>query len=148
MKTTVFRMDWLVPVLGIVVVGGAYCFIRSYLGYEQDLRSANQTIAICDRLLEDCNLTRSLVQAQNDGCAATSRGLDAWLSADMANVKADATSADPRTQRVVEACVDYLDRRRSENSAMGAGLPAPQTTPQIAAQSVPTQNLAGASGGK
>ena len=148
MKASVFRVDWLIPVLGIALVGAAYCLMKSYAGYEQEFRSANQTMAICDRLVEDCNLTRSLVQAQNDGCAATSRGLDALLCSDMATVKADAASADPRTQRIVQACYDYLDRRRSEDSPMGAGLPARQSVPQLAAQSVPAQTLAGASAGK
>jgi len=148
MKTEVFRIDWLIPFLGIALLGVGYSLARSYLRFEQESRSSEQSMAICDRLREDCDLARMLVQAQNDGCTTTGRDLDELLAAGIVTVKAQTTSAEARTRRVAEACFDYLDRRRLANYPMGAGLPARHGTPQLAAQSVSPHTLATASPAK
>ena len=54
MKTRTFKIDWLIPVLGIALVGGGYFTVKSYLGLQEQIRSGEQFAATVDRLWEDC----------------------------------------------------------------------------------------------
>ena len=148
MKTKVYRVGWLFPVLGIALSGGSYYVTKSYFGYEQEIRSAEYFMAVCDRLIDDCQLTRMLMQAQNDGCAGTARSLDESLSTSMESINSEVASADTRTRVIAGACLKYIDRRRAQNAVMGAGVPAGRSGLSPVAPGVLAQTAASSSPGK
>ncbi len=151
MKTNVFKVDWLIPVLGLALVGGGYALTKSYLGLQAEIRAEEQLMATIDRLAEDCRLTQVLLQAQDTGCAVAAQSLDELLSANIAAVSSDLASAEPQAQAqaqaMAEACFKHIARRRSQNSPMAANLPAGRGDLPLAAPSVPGQTLASASPG-
>ena len=148
MKTNILRINWLIPALGIALVGGGYPLAKSYLELNEEIRSGSQSGAIVDCLLEDYNLNRVLMQLQNGGCAIPARRLEELLSADIATVNSQLASVDPRTQSIAEACFDLMARQRSQNSPVGAGLPAGSSGREIAAQGILIQAMASESPGK
>jgi hypothetical protein len=144
MKTNIYRIDWLIPVLGIALVGGAYCLTKSYLGLQEGIRSGQQYSATVDRLIEDCHLNRIVMQADDSGCAVTARSLDELLSANIATDNSQLASADTDTRAIVEVCFKYIARQRSQNSPVGADLPAGRSDREAAVQQILTQTLASA----
>jgi hypothetical protein len=147
MKTNVFKVDWLIPVLGLALVGGGYALTKSYLGLQAEIRAEEQLMVTINRLAEDCRLTQVLLEAQDTGCTVTARSLDELLSANIAAVSSELTSADPQAQAIAEACFKHIARRRSQNSPMAANLPAGRGDLPLAAPRVPEQTLASASPG-
>ena len=148
MKTRTLRIDWLIPVLGIALVGGGYLPMKSYLGFKEQIGSEEQFSATMDCLWEDCDLSQMLIQAQASGCATTARSLDELLSAKVATDSARLASADRDTRGLVEDFPRFIDRRRSESTRMAGDVPAGRSEREIAGQRVLTQTLASASPGK
>ena len=147
MKTNVFKVDWLIPVLGLALVGGGYALTKSYLGVQAEIRAEEQLMATIDRLAEDCRLTQVLLDAQDTGCTVTARSLDELLSANLAAVNADLASAEPQAQAMAEACFKHIARRRSQNSPTAANLPAGRNDLPLAAPVVAGHTLASAAPG-
>jgi hypothetical protein len=147
MKTRTFGADWLIPLLGIVLVGGSYFSVKSYLGFAEQLDFEERFEATMDRLWEDCDLSRILVQAQASGCATTARSLDELLSANVATHSARLTSADPDTRGLVEAYTGFIDRRRSESTPMAGDARAGRSDRGVAGRRLLAQTLANASPG-
>jgi hypothetical protein len=141
MKTRVFRIDWLIPVLGIALVGGGYFPMKSYLGLQEQIRSWEQLEATMDRLLECCDLSRVMVQAQSGGCASTARSLYELVAANLATESAGLASADPDARAVVERVAEYIDRRRSESPPMAGDGSAAGSGYEVAGQRSLTQTL-------
>ena len=112
MKTRTFRTDCLISVLGIALVGGGYFLLKSYVRYQEQIRSAEQLTAIVDRLWEDCDLSQILMQAQITGCAIPARSVDELLSAHLATDSPRIASADPQARALVEIVTKFVDRRR------------------------------------
>jgi hypothetical protein len=144
MKANVFRVDWLIPVLGLALVGGGYALTKSYLGFKEEIRSEEQLVVIADHLLEDCRLSRILMQAQDSGCAATARSLDELLAANIVAVNSELTSAGTRGRALAEACFQHIARQRSQNSPAAADWPAGRSDRQLVAPVVFGQELASA----
>jgi hypothetical protein len=145
MKTNIYRIDWLIPVLGIALVGGGYFLTKSYLGLKEGMRSGEQCSATVDRLVEDLRLNQILMQAENGGCAETARSLDELLSANIADENSQLASADSDTRAMVAFCFKHIARQRSQNSPVGADLPAGRSDREAAAPKILTQTLASAS---
>ncbi len=148
MKTRTFRIDWLIPVLGIALVGGGYFPMKSYLGLQEQTRSAEQFKATVDLLWEDVDLSRLLMQAQGSGCATTARSLDELLSAHLATDSPRLASAAPETRALVQVVARFVDRRRSESTPMAGDVPAGGSDREVAGQRILTQTLASAFPGK
>ena len=148
MKTRTFRADWLIPVLGIALVGGGYFPMRSYLGLQEQIRAGEQYSVTVDRFREDCDLSQILMQAHVSGCAMTARNLDELLSANVATYSARLASANPNTQGLVEAVTRFIDRRRSESNRMAGDIPAGRSESEVAGQRILMPTLASASPGK
>ena len=148
MKARTFGTDWLIPVLGIALVGGGYFPMKSYLGLQELILSAEQYSATVDRFREDCDLSQVLKQAHASGCATTARRLDELLSANLATYGARLASADPNTQGLAEAVTRYIDRRRSESNPTAGDIPAGRSEGEVAGQSTLMPTLASASPGR
>jgi hypothetical protein len=123
MKTRVFKADWLVPVLGIALVGAAYYPAKSYLAWKEEIRSAERLSGIVDHLREDCSLSRIAQGSQAAGCAATGQRLDELLSANIVALNAELGPADARARELAEACFNYMARQRSQSSPAAAHWP-------------------------
>ena len=145
MQTRTFKIDWLIPVLGIALVGGGYFPMKSYLGLQEELRSNDQLTVTLERLREDCDLSQILTQTQAGGCVAAARGLDEVLSANLANHSAQLASADADTRGLLEAVVSFIDRRRSESASMAADGLVGRSDREVAGQRNVTRTLASAS---
>lgn len=148
MKTRTFRADWLIPVLGIALVGGGYFAMRSYLGLQEQIRAGEQYSATVDRFWADCDLSQVLMQAHASGCGTTARRLDELLSANVATYSARLASANPSTQGLVEAVTGFIDRRRSESNPTAGDMPASLSEREVAGQRPLMPTLASASLGK
>jgi hypothetical protein len=148
MKTRTFSKDWLIPVVGIVLVGGGYFPMKSYLGFQEQIRSGEQFAATVDRLWEDCDLTRLLMQAQESGCATTARSVDELLSAHLATDSPRVASDHPGIRALVEVFTTFIDRRRSASTPMAGAVPAGRSDREVAGQRILTQTLASTSPGK
>jgi hypothetical protein len=92
--------------------------------------------AIVDRLMETAS-SRGLAGAQDSGCVVTARR--GRLSANITTMNADLESADAQARAMAGACFNYLARRRSQNSPIGANVPAGRSDLQLMAPMVPGQ---------
>jgi len=137
MKRNVFRVDWLIPVLGIVLVLGGYSLTKSYHGALEDIRLGQQFNAIIDRLTGDCRLSRVLSEAQAAGCAVTAQSLDELLATDMATLNAELQSAEPQARALAEACFEYIARRRHQNAPLASQLATPRLGERTLASAAP-----------
>jgi hypothetical protein len=145
MKTRTFRIDWLIPVLGIALVGGAYFPIKSYLGLQEEVRSNEQLTVTLDCLREACGLSQVLTEAQAGGCVVAASGLDELLVANLATDGVRIASADPETRGLLEAFTRFIDRRRSESASMAADGLVGRSDRKVAGQRNVTQTLVSAS---
>ena len=142
MKTGTFRIDWLIPVLGIALVGGGYFPVKSYLGLQEQIRSCERFEATTDRLWEYCDLGRVMVQAQSGGCASTARSLYELVAANLATESAGLAPADSDTRVLVERVAEYIDRRRPESPPMAGDGSAGGSGYEVPGQRRLTQALA------
>jgi hypothetical protein len=145
MKTRTFRIDGLIPVLGIALVGGGYFPMKAYLGYQEEIHSGEQFRATVACLWEDCDLGRLLTQAQYSGCTMTALRVEELLSAHLVADSPRLASADPQARALAEAVAQFVDRRRSESAAMAGNVPAGGSDHGVAGQTMLTQTLASAS---
>jgi hypothetical protein len=133
MKKNILSMNWLIPMLGVILIGGGYPLAKSYIGYEAEIRSQEQSAEIVDRLLETCQLNETLMQFHNVECAAPARGVQALLSANIEAINADLASVDPGIRTIAAACFERVGYLRSATSPLAAGLLADRSDGQIAA---------------
>jgi hypothetical protein len=148
MKANLLRTNWLIPVLGIALVGGGYPLAKSYLRFSEEIRAESQSGAIVDCLLEDYNLSRVLMQLQSGDCAAPARSLDELLSANIMTINSQLASVDPQTRAVAEACFDHMGRQRAQSLPLAAGLVKDGSSSEIAARGNLAQALASGSRGR
>ena len=124
MKPNVFRADWLVAVLGIVLLVGGYSLTKSYYGALEEIRLGEQFHATIDRLSGGCRLSRVLSEAQDVGCTVTAQSLGELLAADMAALNVELQSAQPEGRALAASCFEYIVRRRAQNTLLTGQLPA------------------------
>jgi hypothetical protein len=131
--------------LGVALVGSGYPLVKSYLGLREEIRSGEQASETITRLYDEVRLTRILIQARENGCAAPARSLDELVSDNLVAVSPQLGSADPQIRGMVEACFRYIDRWRSQTFPDTARLPADRSELDLTAQRTPAQTLASAS---
>jgi hypothetical protein len=148
MKTNAFRVNWLIPLLGIALFGVGYPLSKSYLSYQEQIRSGEQMYATVGRLIEDCNLSQVLIQAQNGGCEMTARRLDELLAANIMTEGAQLASADAQTRALADFIFDRVARLSPLGSSMPSGMSQGRSDLQSAAPGLLAQALAGASADK
>ena len=66
MKTSCFKMDWLIPVLGIAVVAGCLLAATNYRALERQAHTEEVFMPALDRLSHDHTLSLAL-KALHDG---------------------------------------------------------------------------------
>jgi hypothetical protein len=122
MNTNALRMNWLIPALGVALVGGGYALAKAYIRIEEESRSASQSGTVVDCLLQDYKLNHVLKQLQGGGCTAPAARLEALLAIDRTAIESQLGSVDPRTRALAAACFDTAGRPRARSSEMAAGL--------------------------
>ena len=148
MRTNTVGMNWLIPLLGVVLLGGGYAAARSYLRFEQMISADGQLIATLDRIDEAHSLLLIQRQLQGGGCPEAVHYVDGCLSASVATLECELTSPDERTRAILRLFLERMGRVRSENSPMAARLPAGPGIPELAAQQTLAQGLVHSSPGR
>jgi len=117
-------MNWLIPVLGIVLVGGGYAARSTYLGFQQSIEANAQFAETMDRVDEACSLLRIQTQFQGGGCPEAARRVDESLATSVATLDRELASSDEQTRCLVNAFFEYRARHQAQNPPTAAILPA------------------------
>ena len=142
------RIGWLIPLLGVVLVGGSYTAAKSYLGFEQTTDTGLEFSATLDRIHDACDLLRVQSQLQGGACPAAARRLDESLSISVKALDRELASSDQRTRAMLGVFFDYMARRQAQNPPMAASLPEAPSVAGMGTRNILTQTLASASHGK
>ena len=143
------RMNWLIVLLGIALLGGGYAAARSYAGFKKEIRAAVKCQAIVDRLLQRGYLIQAAMQLQEcAGATVAVRNWDALLSDSTVKINRELASADVRTRVMARAVLEHMARWEPQSSPIAYGLPAGRSDTEIATQEILAQALADASPGR
>jgi hypothetical protein len=145
MKTSTVRMNWLIPLLGVVLLGGGFAGARSYLGFEQQIGTDLEFQATIDRIGEACDLLQVQRQFHNGGCPEAARRLDECLSASVVTLNRELASPDEQTQVMLNVFFEFMARHQSQRSPAAASLHAAPRVTELGAQKIVAQTLASAS---
>jgi hypothetical protein len=148
MKNNTFKIRWLIPALGIALVGGGYGLTKTYLGYQEQIRSSEQLVVIVDHLVEGIHLNQILKQAQDTGCHEAAGSLDKLLAANIVAVNAELPSADAQARVLADVLFKHLAQQRSQNSPTGTAGAVGLSDRQLPAPGAVRQALASLSPGK
>lgn len=140
-------MNWMIPLLGIVLVGGLYAAARSYLGFQRQIDAGVEFEAAAERIFDALSLMQVQRGLQSGGCPEAARSLDNYLSDSIAALDGQLASADERTRSLIRAFFDAKGLR-SQNSPIAAGLAVGRSDTELAAQTIFAQGLAGAAPAK
>lgn len=134
MKPEYIKGNWLVPLVGMVVVAAALVAGRVCLNCEQRTNAGLVLTAMLDRVYEDQQLCLALKSLQDGDAAAAAKRLDRLLCEHIIRLDADAASADDRTRRFVNDAFQRLALvRPNVGAASATGPTANQNDDQIAA---------------
>jgi hypothetical protein len=148
MKTNAVRMNWLIPVLGIVLVGGGYAARSTYLGFQQTIDADAEFAETVDRVDEACSLLRIQTQFQGGGCPEAARRVDESLAATVATLDQErASPANEQTRSMLNAFFEYMAHHQAQNPPMAAILPAQRGVTEMGDQRLLAQALAAAAPG-
>lgn len=147
-KTNTVRMNWLILLLGIVLVSGGYAARRSYLGFERRIAANQQFTETAGRVSEACALLRIGTQLQGGGCPGAAQRLEEHLSASVASLQDELASADERTREMIEDFFKHMARMQSQNPPMAVSLPTDPSVTELAAQKTLAQTVVAASPGE
>jgi len=118
-------MNWLIPVLGIVLVGGGYAARSTYLGFQESIDANAQFAETIDRVDEACRLLRIQRQFQGGACPEAASRVDDSLDATVATLHHELESpATEQTRIMLNIFFDHLAHHQAQNHAMAASLPA------------------------
>jgi hypothetical protein len=145
MKTNTVRMNWLIPLLGVVLVVGGLTAGRSYLGFQQTIDTHLQFQATLQQVDEACRLLQIQTQVQKGGCAGSVPSLDESLSGSLVTLDRELASPNERTRDVVNVFFEFMARHQSQRSPAAASLPAAPRVTELGAQKIVAQTLASAS---
>lgn len=118
MRANTFKTRRFLTLLGIALVAGGYPVAKSYVRYEQMIRSGEQFSASVDAMAETVRLNRLQIQAEAATCVATAGGLKDLVAAHIASLNSQHTSENPAIRRFAQVVSDYVGRLRGTNSHM------------------------------
>jgi hypothetical protein len=96
------KMQWLAPVLGVVVIGGGLLAAKSYVELERNVRAHEALTATLERLYQDHKLSTALKSMHAGDVQGAARRLDALLCESILRLNEELASADARTRIYVQ----------------------------------------------
>ncbi len=123
MKTKTVKIDWLIPLLGIALVCGGYFLVRSWIGFQEEVRSNEQLEVTLERVREASDLCQIMTQAKAGGCVVAAQHLDEMLAATLASDGVRIASTQAESRVTLETFIRFIDRRRSESPPMAGDVP-------------------------
>ena len=145
MKIREFRIDWLIPFVGIAVVAISVVAATTYFDCERKANAAEAFAVTLDRLFHDQQLSMVLEQIHQGEVTAAAKRLDLLLCGDVVRVDSELASADARTRAAVEDVFRRIALIRPKIAAGGAnGSAQVPSDGQIEAQRILTLALGAA----
>ena len=145
MKTKCFKVDWLIPVLGIAVVAGCLVAATTCRELERRARAEEAFIPALDRLSYDHTLSLVLKTLHEGEVDKAAQRLDLLLCWDILRADAELASADPRTRAWAQEFFGRIARARPKNAERpAAGSAWEHNEAQAGAQRILELALAGA----
>jgi hypothetical protein len=141
MKTRDTKADWLVPVLGIVLVAVGVAVAASYVDLERKIHRGEEMTAMLDHLYQDQQLSAVLRLMKNGEAAAAARSLDLVLCDNVLLINAQLAAADEPTQVFARDTFARIAAVRPKNPEGGGGAPR-LSDDQIAAEKILLQACA------
>lgn len=142
----IVKVNWLIPLLGVVLVGGGYKAARSFVGFNQTLVEESRFEETIDRMLENERLFLIQAQFQSGGCPNAAGCVAEGLSESVTLLESELASPEERTRTVVARFLEHLAHMRSQHVRIAASLPA--GFDGSAAQETLAQAVIGSSVGK
>jgi hypothetical protein len=102
MKTALAKREWVIPLLGIVLVVGTWMAATSYCDLEQRAHDAEALGTTLGRLYQDHQLSVALKDIRAGDLKEASRRMDAILCSDILRIDEELPSADPRARGFIE----------------------------------------------
>jgi len=133
MKTRYLKTDWLLPLVGIVVVAGSLLAARTYFDMEQQAGAEQALGTTLDRLQHDLKLCGVLKAIHNGEVAGGAQRLDLLLCDDILELHAGLTAADLRTRTYVQDAFRRIALLRPKIGAGTAASAAPERSHDQAA---------------
>jgi uncharacterized protein YecA (UPF0149 family) len=119
-----FRMNWLIPMLGIVLVGGGYAAARSYKGLDQAMNNELQFASTAERVREGVRLLQIQTQLAKGSCPGRARQVDESLSFCVEALDLELASADARTQGFITSFFEHMAHVQSQLAPTAVSFPA------------------------
>ena len=138
MKTSCFKMDWLIPVLGIAVVAGCLLAATNYRALERQAHTEEVFMPALDRLSRAHNLSLVLKTLHGGEVDKAARELDRLLCWDILGADAELASADARTRAWAGDMFRRIARVRPKTAE---GAPVSSTPEPVGAQAAAQQIL-------
>ena len=116
MQTRCFKMDWLIPTLGIAMVAGCLVAATTYRELERQAHASETCLATLDRLSHDHTLSLVLKSLHDGEVDQAAQRLDLLFCWDILRADAELGSADARTQAWAEDSFRRIARVRPKNA--------------------------------
>jgi hypothetical protein len=116
MKTRYLKMNWLIPVLGIAVVGGGLVAGTIYLDLERQLHAEQAFTATLDRLFQDQQISAALKRIHDGEAEGAAQRLDMLLCGNILRTDAELASADARTRAYMQLTFRRIARLRPKTA--------------------------------
>jgi hypothetical protein len=101
MKTNYFKMNWLIPTLGIAVVAGTYLAVTNYLDLERQMEAEQAFVVTVDHVYQAQQLGTALKAIQDGEVKGAVRRLDLLLCNNIFRLDSELASSDARTKALV-----------------------------------------------
>ena len=102
MKTGYWKSDWLVPLVGIAVVGGSLMAATTYVNLEKRVSAGETLSATLDHLYQDQALSAALRTLRDGQVESAAQRVDLVVCQNILRLDSQVTSADPRTRAYIE----------------------------------------------
>jgi hypothetical protein len=145
MKTNYFKLDRLIPWLGIAILVGGVIASATYLNSERNALSSEASAATLERLIHDQHLSAALKKIHDGQVAEAAERLDLLLCGDILLINAELPSADPETRALVQKAFKRIASQRPMIEGMDSTSTQEHVADQVAAERILTLALAGPS---
>jgi len=125
MNARCFRVDWLIPALGIGIVVGFALAAMTYRVLERQADAELVFMPVLDRLCQDHNLSLALKMYHDGRVDEAAARLDLLLCWDVLRADAELARADARTRAWTEDILRKIARARPKIAQQGKAAPAP-----------------------
>jgi hypothetical protein len=136
MKTDSMRINWMLPVVGIVLTAYALMAAAPYLGIKRFNHAGRDLGGTLDRLYQDQKLSAALKEIHKGDVDTAAQRLDMMLCSDIVRVNSQLGSASDAEKVFVRGVFAKIARVRPKNSETPAGAAPALTRDQLEAERI------------